>query len=71
MMKRLMKDAGFPKLEEQMAMAREMGVEFIACTTSMGMMGLGKDAFIDGVNSFAGVATYLAKAREAKINLFI
>ncbi|MBE0415750.1 MAG: DsrE/DsrF/DrsH-like family protein [Dehalococcoidia bacterium] len=71
MMKRLMKDVNSPQLEELMAMAKEMGVKFIACTTTMGIMGIGKDAFIPEVNSFAGVATYLAEAREGKINLFI
>ena len=71
MMTRLMKDVNFPQLEELMAMAKGMGVEYVACTTSMGMMGIGKDAFIPEVDSYAGVATYLAKARESKINLFI
>ena len=71
MMKRLMKDVNFPQLEELMTMAKGMGVEYVACTTSMGMMGLTKDAFIPEVDSYAGVATYLAKARESKINLFI
>jgi peroxiredoxin family protein len=37
----------------------------------MGIMGITKDAFITGVDSFAGVATYLADAREGKVNLFI
>ena len=71
MMKRLMRDVNFPQLEELMAMAKEMGVKFIACTTSMGIMGIGKEAFIPEVDSFAGVATYLADAREGKINLFV
>jgi len=71
MMKMLMKDINFPQLEELMAMAKEMGVKFIACTTSMGMMGIDKDSFITEVDSFAGVATYLAQAREGKVNLFI
>ena len=71
MMKRLMKDVKFPQIEELMAMAKEMGVKFIACTTSMGIMGIGKEAFIPEVDSFAGVATYLAEAEEANVNLFI
>jgi peroxiredoxin family protein len=71
MMKRLMKDLNSPQLEELISMAKEMGVKYIACTTSMGMMGLGKEAFIPEVDSYAGVATYLAEAREGKINLFI
>ena len=71
MMKRLMKDVKSPQLEEMIVMAKGMGVKFIACTTSMGIMGIGKEAFIPEVDSFAGVATYLAQARESKINLFI
>ena len=71
MMKKLMKDVNFPQVEELMAIAKEFGVKFIACTTSMGMMGITKEAFIPEVDSFVGVATYLAYARESKINLFI
>lgn len=71
MMKQLMKDVNFPQLDELMAMAKGMGVKFIACTTSMGLMGISKEAFIPEVDSFAGVATYLAEAKEGKVNLFI
>jgi len=71
MMKRLMKDTRSPQLEELITMAQEMDVKFIACTTSMATMGIGKESFIPGVDSFAGVATYLVDARESKINLFI
>jgi peroxiredoxin family protein len=71
MIKRLMKDINYPQLDELMAMANGMGVKFIACTTSMGMMGISKEAFIPEVDSFAGVATYLAEAKEGKVNLFI
>lgn len=71
MMKRLMREVNFPQLEELIQMAKGMGVKFIACTTSMGIMGLGKEDFLPVVDSFAGVATYLAEAREAKVNLFL
>ena len=71
MMKKLMKDVNFPQIAELMAMAKESGVKFIACTTSMGIMGVSREAFITEVDSFAGVATYLAEAREGRVNLFI
>ena len=71
MMGRLMRDVRFPPPEEMVALAKEMGVKFIACTTSMGIMGVSKDAFIPEVDSFAGVATYLSEAREGAINLFV
>jgi peroxiredoxin family protein len=66
-----MKDINFPQVGELLEMAKELGVKFIACTTTMGMMGIGKDAFITEVDYYAGVATYIAEARESKINLFI
>lgn len=71
MMGKLMQDAKVPPVEETMTLAKEMGVKFIACTTTMGMMGISKEAFIPEVDTFAGVATYLAEAKEGKVNLFI
>jgi len=71
MMGKLMNDVRFPSAQELMTMAHQSGVKFIACTTSMGMMGLGKEAFIPEVDSYAGVATYLADAKDGRINLFI
>ena len=71
MMVRLMRDAKFPSLDEMIGLAREMGVKFMACTTSMGLMGISREAFIPEVDSYCGVATYLSEAREAKVNLFI
>jgi len=66
-----MRDAKFPSLNELIAIAREAGVKFIVCTTSMGIMGISEEAFIPEVDRFAGVATYLAEAKDGKVNLFI
>ena len=71
MMVKLMKDAKTPSLDEMIELAASMGVKFMACTTSMGMMGVSKEALIPQVNSYCGVATYLSEARDSKINLFI
>ncbi|MFC2059270.1 DsrE/DsrF/DrsH-like family protein [Chloroflexota bacterium] len=71
MMKRLMKNAKLPSVEEMIALSRSMDVRFVACTTTMGMMGISEEAFIPEVDSYAGVASYLAESREGKINLFI
>jgi peroxiredoxin family protein len=70
-MKRLMRQFRMPSLEEMMAMARELGVHFIACTTSMALMGLSEEDFIPEVESFAGAATYVERASRSSINLFI
>ncbi len=71
MMGRLMKDTRSPTVQEMITMAHEAGVKFIACTNSMGTMGIGKEAFIPEVDSYAGVAAYLADARDGRVNLFI
>jgi peroxiredoxin family protein len=71
MMGKLMREAKFPSVGEMIVLAKQSGVKFIACTTSMGIMGISKEAFIPEVDSFAGVATYLAEARESKVNLFV
>jgi len=71
MMKKMMKDSKIPSLPELMAMAKEMDVKFIACTMSMGVMGIAKETLIDDIDGFAGVATYLERADGGTVNLFI
>ncbi len=70
-MKSLMKRYRMPSLEESITLAREQGVRFLACTTSMAIMGLEKGDFIDEVDDFVGAATYLSLAGDGKVNLFI
>lgn len=71
MMKTLMKRYKMPSLDESIALAKEQGVRFVACTTSMALMGLTREDFIDEVDELVGAATYLALATEGKVNLFI
>lgn len=71
MMKILMKKSNTASLADLMKCARQMGVKYIACTTSCGVLGLDKEALIPEVAEFAGASTYLAEARNSKINLFI
>ncbi|MGA1871554.1 MAG: DsrE/DsrF/DrsH-like family protein [bacterium] len=71
MMKTIMKKSNFPGVQELLIMAKELGVHLIACNTSMQMMGVSKEDLIPQVDMVAGVATYLAKARDSKVNLFI
>ncbi len=70
-MKKLMRDYHMPSLEEMIPMAKELGVHFLACTTSMALMGLSEEDFIPEVEEFVGAATYVGKASDARINLFI
>ncbi len=71
MMKKLMKKSNIPSIKELITLAKELGVKFVACSTSMEIMGVSKQDLIPEVDSIAGVATYLATAKESKINLFI
>ncbi len=70
MMKMVMKQQNVASLEELFATAREQGVKMVACTMSMDVMGLSKEELVDGLE-YAGVASYLAEADEANVNLFI
>lgn len=56
--------------EELFALARELGVRFLACEMSMDVMGIGRDELVDGIE-VAGVATYLGDAADSKVTLFI
>jgi peroxiredoxin family protein len=71
MIKKLMKDIKSPSLDELIAIAHEMGVKLIACTTTCGVMGLTEDAFRSEVESLAGAAYFLNEARLSKVTLFI
>jgi peroxiredoxin family protein len=71
MMKKLMKKSGMASLGDLMKLARQLNVKYIACTTSCGVLGLDKAALSDDVDEFTGAASYLAEARQSKVNLFI
>ena len=71
MMQKVMKQNKMPGVPELMETALDLGVRFIACTTTMGLMGITKDTLIDGIDQFAGVTTYLAEAKQGSVNLFI
>lgn len=68
MMKRVMKSKNVFSLEQLFDTAAQNGVEFIACTMSMDMMGIRKEELRDGVN-LGGVGRFLESADQAKIHL--
>ena len=73
MMKTLMKGSNIPSIDEFIAMANEMGVNMIACTTTCGVMGLTPelDTFRSEVKTLTGAAYFLGEARKSKVTLFI
>lgn len=70
-MKVMMKDAKVPNIPEIIKLSKEMGIKFVACTTTFSFMGFTKEDFIPEVDSFAGAATFIAEAKEAKVSYFI
>lgn len=70
MMRQRMKDKNVDSLEMMIRQAQMAGVQMIACQMSMDIMGVQAEELIDGVK-IGGVATYLAEAEQANINLFI
>ena len=70
MMRNIMRKKNINQLEELRQQALDSGVEFIACQMSMDMMGVKQEELIDGV-TIGGVATYMNRAEDACVNLFI
>ena len=71
MMTKLMKKSKMATLDDLMKMAKQLNIKYIACTTSCSVLGLTKDDLVSDVSEYAGAATYLAEAKDSKINLFI
>ena len=70
MMRYVMKLRGIDSLESLRQQAIDNGVEFIACQMSMDVMGVKREELLENV-TIGGVATYMNRADEANINLFI
>lgn len=70
MMRMIMKNKNIDSLENLMQQAKDNGVEFIACSMSMDVMGIKKEELMDDI-TIGGVAAYLDRAENANVNLFI
>jgi len=70
MMRHIMKIRGIDSLEDLRTQAIDNGVEFIACQMSMDVMGVKKEELIDHA-TIGGVASYMNRAVQADVNLFI
>jgi peroxiredoxin family protein len=69
-MKKWMVDARMPSIPEFLEMTRDLGVEFFACSTTMGVMNVKESDLIDGAD-VAGAAAFLDYASEADISMFV
>src|SRR5574344_2180336 len=70
MMRYLMKKKGVDSLESLRQQAIDNGVEFIACQMSMDVMGIKREELVENV-TVGGVASYMERAEQANVNLFI
>lgn len=70
LLKKIMKDKNVASLDTLIEKARDNGINLVACTMTMDIMGIKKEELIDGVE-LGGVASYLDAASKANHNLFI
>lgn len=69
-MNKWMRDAKMPPVTMFIDMAQGLGVQFFACSTTMGVMGVEEKDLIDGC-LIAGAAAFLDYAATADVQLFI
>ena len=70
MIRSVMKKKNVSSLEDFLRIALDSGVELVACSMSMDVMGITRDELIDGI-SISGAAAMLANAEESDMSLFI
>lgn len=70
MMRYVMRKKGVDSLEKLRQTAIDNGVEFIACQMSMDVMGVKREELLDCV-TVGGVATYMERADNSNVNLFV
>ena len=70
MIRSVMKNKNIDSLEDLITLAIKSGVEVVACSMSMDVMGITEAELIDGVK-IGGVGYYLGKTDDSNVNLFI
>jgi peroxiredoxin family protein len=70
MMQGWMNRAKMAPILEMLDMARDLGVRFFACNSTIGVMGIDPDELMEGVER-AGAPSFLDFAAEADVQLFI
>jgi peroxiredoxin family protein/rhodanese-related sulfurtransferase/TusA-related sulfurtransferase len=70
MIRSVMKNKNISSLEDLIKSAIDSGVEVVACSMSMDVMGITEAELIDGVK-IGGVGYYLGEAENSNVNLFI
>ena len=65
-----MKKMGIPDYDGMMNQAMELGINFYACSTTLGLMGISEADLRPGVKVL-GAAAFIEKAQQSNVNLFI
>lgn len=71
MMNKTLADKGVAPVEELRSLCIEAGVKMIGCQMSRDLFGWKTEDFIPDVAEWAGAASYLAVARDSRINLYM
>lgn len=70
MMIKKMKKVNYPGYDEMLKQAKELGVNFYACSTSMALMGVKESDLLEGTKVL-GASKFLDLAADSKTTLFI
>jgi len=65
-----MRRRGMPCLQELMSTAVELKVRMVACEASMEVMGVSRNEMLEGLE-YGGAASFLDRALEARMTLFV
>lgn len=70
LLKKVIKKHNALELPQLIELAQQQGVQLVACTMTMDLLGIKKEELMEPLQ-FAGVSAYLGEAEEGNINLFI
>ncbi|HEB93776.1 MAG TPA: NADH-quinone oxidoreductase subunit F [Gammaproteobacteria bacterium] len=71
MMRKTMDKKGVARIDELRELCIEAGVKLIACQMTVDLFDYGKDDFIPEIEEWVGAASFLPRALEADVNLFV
>ncbi|MCK5946007.1 MAG: DsrE/DsrF/DrsH-like family protein, partial [Mycoplasmataceae bacterium] len=70
MIKSIMKKHNVTSPEVMLQQSIDMGINIIACTMSMDLMGLRKEELVEGID-FGGAAAYVSESDDSNLTIFI
>ncbi len=71
MMRRTMDDKGIATIEELRELCVDAGVRLVACQMTVDLFDYAKEDFIPEIDEWVGAASFLPRALQADVNLFV